>query len=590
MDSKQITISWFMLLIGLLGGLAFFLYGMEKMSEGMKKTAGNRMRSILATLTKNRLIALLVGAFVTMVIQSSSATTVMLVSFVQAELMGFVQALGVILGANIGTTITAQMVAFKLTDYALVMIITGFALRLLGKSERARSIGDILFGFGILFYGMKLMSDTMKPLRTYPGFVNAMEGLENPLLGILTGAAFTALVQSSSASTGVVIVLAQQGLITLEAGIPVILGANIGTCVTAGLASIGTNREAKRVALAHVLFNIGGVLLFFFWIPQFAQMVRSLGQIFNSGVARQVANAHTLFNLTVGLAFLPFTGAFAALIKRILPEKPGPRGFDPVTWHLDDSIIATPAIALQLAGAEIARMAKIVNRMHRAAMIPFISDEPHRDAIFPKELSLLQGIEMREKKINFLEERIRRYLLDISRQELAEGQGGEVSGLIAILDSLERIGDVITRQIVPLIAKKKHMGVDFSPEGKEELVRYHEKIGKQLDRIQEMMTRLDSSLAHKVRKKKASYAHFDSRLRRHHLQRMLAMKEASVETHTIHMELMDALNQINIYASEIAKTILKYGLPANGNGNDNDNDNGNGNGHGGASHTQQSPQ
>ncbi len=569
-DTADKTISWVMLTISLLGGLAFFLYGMEKMSEGMKRSAGNRMRSILATLTRNRLIALTVGAFVTMVIQSSSATTVMLVSFVQAELMTFVQSLGVILGANIGTTITAQMVAFKLTDYALIMIIVGFGLRMLGKSDRIKSIGDILLGFGILFYGMKLMSDTMKPLRTYPEFIRIMEGLENPFMGILAGAAFTALVQSSSASTGVVIVLAQQGLITIEAGIPVILGANIGTCVTAGLASIGTAREAKRVALAHVLFNVGGVLLFILWIPQFADLVRSIATAFDSGTARQVANAHTIFNITVGLFFLPFIGLFARLILRILPDKPRPRGIDPVTWHLDDSLISTPAIALQLASAEIARMAKILGRMHRAAMIPFISDKPQRDAIYPEQLTLLQGIEMREKKINFLEERIRRYLLDISRQELAEGQGTEVSALISLLDSMEKIGDVITRQIVPLLKKKERIGIDLSEEGKEELIKYHEKVGKQLDRLQQMMTKMDVSLAKKVRKKKARYAHFDSRLRKHHLERMLAMKEASVETHSIHMELMDALNQINIYSADIAKKLLKSGLLEGGeNVNDN---------------------
>ncbi len=560
------TISWFMLLVGLFGGLAFFLYGMEKMSRAMKKTAGNRMRSILATLTKNRFIALLVGAFVTMVIQSSSATTVMLVSFVQAELMSFTQSLGVILGANIGTTITAQMVAFKLTDYALLMIIAGFTLRLMGRSDRARSVGDILFGFGILFYGMKLMSDAMTPLRAHPGFVQMMEGLENPVPGILAGAIFTALVQSSSASTGVVIVLAQQGLISLEAGIPVILGANIGTCITAALASIGTAREAKRVALAHVLFNIGGVLLFFFWIPQFAHLVRIVAAFSGSGTARQVANAHTLFNITTGLFFLPLTSVFASLIRFLLPDRRKAGHLDPITWHLDDAIISTPAIALQLAGAEIARMAKILARMHRAAMVPFLSDGPHRDHIFPQDLTLLQGIEMREKKINFLEERIRKYLLDISRQELTATQVDEVSGLIAMLDSMERIGDVITRQIVPLIGKKRRLGVDFSPEGKEELIRYHKKVGKQLDRIQEMMTRMDLSLARKVRKKKARYADFDSRLRRHHLKRMLAMKEASVETHTIHMELMDALNQINIYSAEIAKIMLKNGHSARDNG------------------------
>ncbi len=567
-DDSQ-AISWPMLCIGLLGGLAFFLYGMEKMSEGMKRSAGNQMRSFLATLTRNRFIGMLVGGFVTMVIQSSSATTVMLVSFVQAGLMSFTQSLGVILGANIGTTITAQMVAFKLTDYALVMIIGGFGIRLFGKNDRIRSIGDILLGFGILFYGMKLMSDTMKPLRTYSEFMGMMEGLENPVLGILAGALFTALVQSSSASTGVVIVLAQQGLVTIEAGIPIILGSNIGTCITAGLASIGTTREAKRVALAHVLFNSCGVLLFIFWIPQFAELIRSIDSIMNSGTARQVANAHTIFNLSIGLVFLPFISFFAWLIFRILPDEPREKGLDPATWHLDDSIISTPAIALQLASNEIARMAKILSRMHRAAITPFITNEPKRDMIYPKQLSLIQGIFMREKKINFLEDKIRRYLLDISRQELAKGQGSEVNGLISLLDSMERIGDVIIKQIVPLLAKKEKLNRDFSSEGKKELVRYHDKVGKQLDRIMQMMTKMDASLAKKVQKKKRSYAELDSQLRHHHLERMLAMKEASVDTHRIHMELMDALNQINIYCVEIAKKMLKSGLLAKQENNNN---------------------
>jgi len=218
------------------------------MSDGLKKSAGNKMRAILAALTQNRVIAFIVGAFVTMVIQSSSATTVMLVSFVQAELMGFAQAMGVILGADIGTTITAQLIAFKLTDYALVMIIIGFIVRMLGKTDYVKHMGDALLGFGILFFGMKLMSDAMKPLRTYPEFIDLMKGLENPLAGLLIGTAFTALIQSSSAFTGIVIVLSQQQLITLETGIPLIFGANIGTCITAGFASIGMSRDAKRVA------------------------------------------------------------------------------------------------------------------------------------------------------------------------------------------------------------------------------------------------------------------------------------------------------------------------------------------------------
>ncbi|MBW1865659.1 MAG: Na/Pi cotransporter family protein [Deltaproteobacteria bacterium] len=212
-ESGTQSISWFFLCVSMLGGLALFLYGMEKMSTGLKRTAGNRMRAILAALTRNRVLAMFVGAFITMVIQSSSATTVMLVSFVQAGLMTFVQSMGVILGSDIGTTVTAQLIAFKLTDYALLMIAIGFSLHMFGKRGMTKNIGDVILGFGILFFGMKLMSDAMMPLRTYTVFIDTMRGMENPFLGILIGALFTALVQSSSATTGVVIVLAQQGLL-----------------------------------------------------------------------------------------------------------------------------------------------------------------------------------------------------------------------------------------------------------------------------------------------------------------------------------------------------------------------------------------
>ena len=304
-DSSSNSIHWNFLIMGLLGGLSLFLYGMAKMSEGMKKTAGDRMRSILAALTSNRVIGMTVGAFVTMIIQSSSATTVMLVSFVQAELMTYASAISIILGANIGTTITAQLVAFKLTDYALLMITIGFVMTMFSENDTIKHIGEAILGFGILFFGMKLMSDSMKPLRSFQPFIDIMRDLENPLTGILIGAIFTALIQSSSAFTGIVIVLAQQGLLTLEGGIPLIFGSNIGTCITAGLASIGTIRDAKRVAIAHVFFNIGGVLLFILFIPQLAEIVRWISPVSElTGTQklamespRQIANAHTIFNI-----------------------------------------------------------------------------------------------------------------------------------------------------------------------------------------------------------------------------------------------------------------------------------------------------
>jgi len=568
-------ISWGFMIIGLFGGLALFLYGMEKMSEGMKKAAGNKMRSILAALTNNRVIGFMVGAFVTMVIQSSSATTVMLVSFVQADLMSFAQSLGVILGADIGTTITAQLIAFKLTDYALLMIAVGFGLRMLGESDNLKNTGDILLGFGLLFFGMKLMGDAMKPLRTYPAFIDLMKGLENPIIGLLIGAVFTALIQSSSAFTGIVIVLAQQSLLTLEAGIPLVFGANIGTCITAGLSSIGTSREAKRVAMAHVLFKVGGVLLFIFWIPTFASLIHSIAEKFGSNTARQIANAHTIFNISLGLIFLPFTVIFARLLLKILPKEKTVKGVLPATWHLDEGLIETPEFAINLARSEISRMAKLLGRMLRAIIIPFMSDAtlinrdvkhkeeanlfikeiPTQDEIFP-ELTLMEGIDMREEKIDFLDEKIVDFLIKVARQELSDEQAAEVYGMISITNDLESIGDIIHRNMLPLIDKKKGLNFDFSLEGKEELMIYHVKVCKQINRLKEAFLEHNIETAQKIMEKEGKYLNLESQYRLKHLHRLHQKRKESLETHEIHMELMDIFKQINVYTANIAKTYL----------------------------------
>jgi len=557
------------------GGLALFLYGMEKMSTGLKRTAGNRMRSILAALTKNRFVAMFVGAFITMVIQSSSATTVMLVSFVQAGLMTFVQSMGVILGADIGTTITAQLIAFKLTDYALLMIAIGFSLHMFGKRSTTKNVGDVILGFGILFFGMKLMSDAMQPLRTYTVFIDIMREMENPFLGILIGALFTALVQSSSATTGVVIVLAQQGLLTLDAGIPLVFGANIGTCVTAGLATIGTSREAKRVALAHVIFKLAGVLLFVFWIPWFAEFIRMIAERFDSGTARQIANAHTIFNVALALIFLPFTEHFSRLVFKMLPIEEKPKDVIMTTKYLDEESISTPAIALDLARAEVARMAKLVWRMLASIIIPFMSDEkliekevsdpeekdfllreiPRIDA-WRTDLTLLQGIDMREDKIDFIEEKIREYLFKITARGVAPEQANEAFGMISIASDIESVADLIHRNMVPLIAKKKDLMIDFSEEGKEEILIYHQKVCRRIELLIESFMEMDLNAAREIMSSERTYLDLEEQYRARHLERIRQEQVASAKTHEIHMELMDLLKQIVVYSSNIAKTFL----------------------------------
>jgi phosphate:Na+ symporter len=558
------VIDWAFMIMTLFGGLALFLYGMNKMSDGMKKAAGDSMRKILAAITKNRVFGVIIGAFVTMVIQSSSATTVMLVSFVQAKLMTYVQSIGIILGANIGTTVTAQLIAFKLTDYALAMIAIGFILTLFSKKESYKYLGEALLGFGILFFGMKLMSDAMYPLRTYEPFINMMRGLENPILGLLIGAVFTALIQSSSAFTGIVIVLAQQGLLTIDAGIPMILGANIGTCITAGLASIGTTREAKRVALAHVLFNTIGVLVFIWFAPYLADLVRNISPVGDgSGIAklametpRQIANAHTIFNVGVALLFIPFTPLLAKLVIKILPEREVEKGIQPVTWHIDESVISTPAIAIQLAKTEISRMAKILCRMLDAVVYPFISDEPKQDVVY-EQLSLIDGIKMRENKIDYLEYKVTKYLMKISREELNEQQANEVFAMMSVANDMESIGDTITTGILPLLKKKKKVNADFSESGKQELQEYHSKAMKLMNRMKLAFESKNFKKVRKIMKGERKYRELERVLRETHLKRVQKKRADSIATHSIHMELLDMMKHINLYLSEIAKTILK---------------------------------
>ncbi|MCG8614931.1 MAG: Na/Pi cotransporter family protein [Desulfobacterales bacterium] len=573
--TETVNIDWMMLSFEMAGGLALFLYGMDKMSSGMKRTAGNKMRSILTSLTQNRVVALVVGAFVTMVIQSSSATTVMLVSFVQAGLLTLAQSLGVILGADIGTTVTAQMVAFKLTDYALLMLAAGFLVKTVGKTGKIRSVGDIILGFGILFFGMKLMSDAMNPLRSYPPFITLMQNMEHPLAGIAVGAVFTALVQSSSATTGVLIVLAQEGLITLVAGIPVIFGANIGTCVTAVLAGIGASREARRVALAHVLFKIAGIGLFIFWIPTFSELVIQLGAHFGTGTARNLANAHTLLNVTLGLVFLPFTPLFAKLIYRIYPDREADSSKAIKTMYIEKAVLETPSLAIDLARAEMARMAKLLGRMLDAVIIPFLSDErhiattemsreerqmllreiPRYDTYHPR-LTPMQGLDLREEKIDFLQKELIRYLTRIAQGNITAAQAKEVFGMMSIVKDMEAIGDTIHRNMMPLIAKKKQVNYDFSLEGKEELLIYHGKVRKQVRLLQAGLNEPNAELALKIMKGERKYLDLESVYRARHLERIILKNENAVETHEIHLELMDLMKQIVLYSAHIAQTYI----------------------------------
>ena len=552
-SGAQKEISWFLLVTSLFGGLGMFLYGMEMMSDGMKMTAGNRMRSILEKLTSNRFFAVGVGAFVTMVIQSSSATTVMLVSFVNSGLLSFAQGLGVILGSNIGSTVTAQIVAFKVTDYALALIAAGALMSLFSKKDSTRNIGFVILGFGLLFYGMKVMSDTMKPLRSNPTFNTILTSFENPFMGILAGAIFTALIQSSSATTGIVITLASGGSITLEAGIPLILGANIGTCVTALLAGLNASREAKRVAIAHVTFNLIGVVLFCFWIPTFAEMVAQT----SDNVPRQIANAHTIFNILATVVFIPFTTHIASMIIRFFPDQEKTRNIEkPAVLNLDEKVLEHPPVAISNAQAEIRGVVGLTERVLGSLVSPFVSDELQADIEDPDQ-DFDKGMQVRLDKIEFLNQAILSYLVKISKQDLDDAQSREVFSLVSVVNYLNSIKNAVSLRFSILLGKKDSLDSGFTEIGQNELIEYHNKMLKQIKRLGQFFEKYDRKKIEKIMKKGEKYKNLEEKYRIEHIKRISVEESESKPRNQLQLELMDLLKEISIFIDLIASNLLE---------------------------------
>lgn len=549
--------NWVLFMIfGLGGGLALFLFGMEMMSSSLQRTAGGKIRAILGALTRNRFIGVAVGAFVTMLIQSSSATTVMLVSFVEAGLIGYARTLGVILGADIGTTITAQLIAFKLTDYALAMIAVGFGFTVLSKKAKLRNIGESVLGFGILFYGMHVMSSAMYPLRTYQPFLILLQELENPILGILIGTVFTALIQSSSAFTGIIIVLAQQGFLTLTAGIPLIFGANIGTCITAYLATLGSGREAKRVALAHTLIKVVGVLIFVWWIPAFARLIAAVSPGGNGDLSdqvtmarlipREIANAHTIFNVATAIIFIPFTALLGKALMKILPDKVVEPEYKHKPRHLDPDLLAAPALALNLAKVEILGVGNKAREMAQLCIEPFLEHN----------VEVLDTLRDLEDEIDELERQITRYLLSISQQDLNEDQASEVYLLMHVNSQFEQFADIVDKDLRPLAQKMIASNVFFSESGTKEVRAYHFKMVKQVSRA--LLAFRDESLekAKKMTVKQAKYVALEGVYRQAHFERVRGAILESIASSEIHLELMDILRRMNSYTANIARAIL----------------------------------
>lgn len=438
------------MVIGVAGGLALFLYGLDRLTEALKAAAGSRMQTILARLTTNRFSGALVGALVTAVIQSSSVTTVLVVGFVSAGLMTLNQSIGVIMGANIGTTVTAQIIAFKVTRFALAFIALGFAMTTIGRREKVRQSGGVLVGLGLVFFGMSIMNETMMPLRSYGPFLELMVRMEQPLLGMAVGALFTALIQSSSATTGIVVVLAGQGFLSLPAGIALALGANVGTCVTAVLAAMGKPRCAQRAAAIHVVFNLCGVLIWVWFVDLLTDLAIRISPVYPelSGVERlaaeaprQIANANSLFNIINTLIFIGFAPLLARLVTRLLPDRTGRTG-EPlmVPRYLDDQLLNTPAAALDMVRMEIGRLGYQVLLMMSM----------WRTALEKHSVELFLEIEKADDAADILHAAIIEYLSGIGKGQLTEAQAQDYFRLTQAADTLEGIGDILESDLSEL--------------------------------------------------------------------------------------------------------------------------------------------
>lgn len=544
------------------GGLALFLYGIRMMSSGLKKASGARMRQLISKVTGNSLYGMLAGAFATMVVQSSSTIIAILVGLVHSRLMTSTQSLAIILGAEIGTTAMAQLVAFRLQDYALIIFAVGFALNSLGKSEPLRFTGEALSGFGLLFFGLKVMSEAVAPLESYAPFISLLRYLENPFLGVAAGMLLTALMHSSAAFIGIIITLALQGALTLEAGIALLLGANIGTCITAVLASAGMQRAAKRVALAQVLFNVAGVLIFLPFIAQFAELIRIISPSAESAgaekfaleVPRQIANAHSLLNISMAFFMLPFLAPFDRLLYRLLPDDPEETRLIPAIWYLKESALSTPVLALGYVKAEVARMGRIAAKMVHASLYPFLSNDPGHDEVFPK-LSVVKGMSMREEKLDFLETRISEYLIKISRSALSERESREVFALMNIVKGLESIGDVIESVEGKLLEKKRRVESDLSQEGKEELVEIHHLVCREVEQIADALKEMDALKAGLLLQGDEHFKGLVAEAETAHLKRVFLIREAEL-SHNIHMELINLFEQVHHYCKSIAQSIV----------------------------------
>ncbi len=534
------AIDWFIVVTGLLGGLALFLFGMDRMTEALRVAAGSRLRDALERMTRNRVTGALSGAGVTAIIQSSSVTTVLVVGFISSGVMHLRQAIPVILGANVGTTITAQVVAFSVSRYALLIVAIGYGIAFFARSEKRTVHGNLLMGLGLIFFGMSVMGASMEPLRTYEPFIDVMAAMSNPLLAVAVGTVFTALVQSSSATTGIVIVLAGEGLITPEAGIALVLGANVGTSITALLAAIGKPTEAVRAAVVHTVFNLVGALAWLPLVGVLAGWVEDIG----GPVARQIANAHTIFNLVNTAVFLLFVAQLERLVIRLVPERPDEERI--TLKYLDDSLLSTPTIALERARNEIRRMATRAQTMLDRSL----------PAVLDGDVDDLAAVEALDDEVDDLHGQIIEYLGRVGQRSLSSGSAEELLDLMEAANNLEAIGDLIETNLISLGRHRALHGYEVGHESRVLIEEFHARVAVALALAVEALVDTSADGARRVSAMKEEINERAAVIAEHHAHRLVAPEDHRIELYRFETDLVATLRRIYYFAKRTARAAL----------------------------------
>lgn len=526
----------FEIFTGIFGGLGLFLYGMKLMSDGLENIAGERLKGILEKITSNKIMGVLVGTIVTAVIQSSSATTVMVVSFVNAGLMSLVQATGVILGSNVGTTITAQIVSFNLEVVAPIFIGIGAILMLSSKKKKIKDIAVISVGFGILFMGMGLMSSSMKPIAELEIFKEIIIIMGSySILGVLVGVIMTAIVQSSSATTSILVALAAAGTIDMKIAFPIVLGCNIGTCVTAIIASLTANKTAKKAALLHLLFKIFGTIIF---LPLSVYVVKVVAYLTPNNLGRQVANAHTIFNIVIALVVLPISGYFVKFVNKVLPDEEEKEVCGAI--YLDKKLLETPVVASTQVIKETIRMAKISRDNFQLAM----------KAFFYGDYENIKGVYENENIINTLEREITEYLIALSQHNLPKENAELVSEVYHTINDIERIGDH-AENIVELATSKFNNNIEMSKQALKEIEEIFEATLDSLDIAIKCFSNYDISNDKVVNEVEERIDMLEKQFRNNNIAR-LNSKQCYASSGVMFFDLLSNLERIGDHANNIA--------------------------------------